>query len=72
MARALTFQTEIQEAIDAGVLSPRQAWALEWDLKARPHEPWEPMAALRLQMLESKQRQEWEEQLAPLPRGMGS
>lgn len=44
MARALTFQPEIQEAIDAGVLSPRQAWALEWDLKVRTHEPWEPMA----------------------------
>ena len=41
-AQALNFPAYLQIPLDAGVLSPHQAWRLAWDLEVLTLEPWTP------------------------------
>ena len=52
-AQAVTFSPWLQEPMEAGALSPRQAWVLEWEVTALQNEPWTPeaMEVNRLQSL---------------------
>ena len=42
MASLLIFPPYLQQAVEQGVLTPAQAWNLEWDLEQRTFEPWAP------------------------------
>lgn len=42
-AQAATFPPFLQQAMEAGVISPQQAWQVEWELIARSTLPWDPM-----------------------------
>ena len=42
MAKALIFSHYLQQTLDQGILTPEQAWRLEWDLERRPWESWVP------------------------------
>ena len=41
-ATLATFEEWIQEPLDAGAISPAQAWALEWEILVLQGQPWTP------------------------------
>ena len=40
MATILTFGPNLQSAVDAGVLTPEQAWMLAWRTEVEPEQAW--------------------------------
>ena len=43
-AQILEFTPYLQRPLEAGVLTPAQAWALMWEFDVTPTEPWGPGA----------------------------
>lgn len=41
-AQPAMFQDWIQEPLEQGLLSPHQAWRLEWELLVLTDQPWTP------------------------------
>lgn len=42
MAQALMFGAYLQLPLEAGLLTPEQAWRLAWDMEILPDQPWPP------------------------------
>lgn len=42
MAQALRFGSYLQQPLEAGILTPEQAWRLAWEMEVLTFEPWTP------------------------------
>ena len=52
MATLATFHPWMQETIEAGHLSLRQAWVMEWEILTLADQPWTPEGAKVKQILD--------------------
>ena len=46
------FDPWIQEPLEAGAISPAQAWQLEWEILALQNQPWTPGSLELCQLVE--------------------
>ena len=45
-AHPLQFPEAIQQPLEAGWISPRQAWLLDWEMTVALYQPWTPEGLL--------------------------